>query len=51
MLCISRGTELPTELPPIASGALSTNSTPCASSHSKVAALLSAKARMISRSL
>jgi hypothetical protein len=34
-LCISRGTELPTELAPIWSGALPTNSTPCASSHSK----------------
>ncbi len=34
--CISRGTELPTELPPRASGALSTKTTPCASSHSKV---------------
>ena len=31
--------------------AFATNSTPCASSHSKQGALLSAKARMISRSL
>ena len=28
--CISRGSELPTEFPPIASGALSTKMTPCA---------------------
>jgi len=51
MQCISRGTELPTELPPSSSGALSTNTTPCANSHSKAGALWSAKARMISRSL
>ncbi len=36
--CCSRGAELPTEMPPPASGALSTNTTPCAFSHSKVGA-------------
>src|SRR6516164_8028596 len=43
----SRGTEFPTEFPPSASGALLTKTTPWVTSHSKVAALLSANARTI----
>jgi len=37
--CISRGTELPTEIPPLVSGAWSVNTTPCSASQSQAAAL------------